>query len=92
MSKENLIQRVEEALNTIRPHLISDGGDIKVVDITADNKVLVKLLGSCESCPMSFMTMKAGVEMSIKSLVPEITSIEAISNEQLAAMQLEVVE
>lgn len=92
MSKENLIQRVEEALNTIRPHLISDGGDIKVVDITPDNKVLVKLLGSCESCPMSFMTMKAGVEMSIKSLVPEITSIEAISNEQLAAMQLEVVE
>ena len=92
MSKENLIQRVEEALNTIRPHLISDGGDIKVVDITPDNKVLVKLLGSCESCPMSFMTMKAGVEMSIKSLVPEITSIEAISNEQLAAMHLEVVE
>ncbi len=92
MSKENLIQRVEAALNTIRPHLISDGGDIKVVDITPDNKVLVKLLGSCESCPMSFMTMKAGVEMSIKSLVPEITSIEAISNEQLAAMQLEVVE
>ncbi|MBK9460584.1 MAG: NifU family protein [Sphingobacteriales bacterium] len=92
MSKENLIQRVEAALNTIRPHLISDGGDIKVVDITPDNKVLVKLLGSCESCPMSFMTMKAGVEMSIKSLVPEITSIEAISNEQLAAMHLEVVE
>ena len=92
MSKQNLIQRVEAALNTIRPHLISDGGDIKVVDITPDNKVLVKLLGSCESCPMSFMTMKAGVEMSIKSLVPEITSIEAISNEQLAAMQLEVVE
>lgn len=92
MSKENLIQRVEAALNTIRPHLISDGGDIKVVDITTDNKVLVKLLGSCESCPMSFMTMKAGVEMSIKSLVPEITSIEAISNEQLAAMQLEVAE
>lgn len=91
MSKENLIQRVEAALNTIRPHLISDGGDIKVVDITPDNKVLVKLLGSCESCPMSFMTMKAGVEMSIKSLVPEITSIEAISNEQLAAMQLEVI-
>ena len=92
MSKQNLIQRVEAALNTIRPHLISDGGDIKVVDITPDNKVLVKLLGSCESCPMSFMTMKAGVEMSIKSLVPEITSIEAISNEQLAAMQLEVAE
>ena len=92
MSKENLIQRVEAALNTIRPHLISDGGDIKVVDITPDNKVLVKLLGSCESCPMSFMTMKAGVEMSIKSLVPEITSIESISNEQLAAMQLEVAE
>lgn len=92
MSKENLIQRVEAALNTIRPHLISDGGDIKVVDITTDNKVLVKLLGSCESCPMSFMTMKAGVEMSIKSLVPEITSIESISNEQLAAMQLEVAE
>lgn len=88
MSKKALIQRVEAALNTIRPHLKSDGGDISVVDITDDNKVLVKLLGSCESCPMSFMTMKAGVEMSIRSAVPEITGIEAISNEQLAAMEL----
>lgn len=79
MSKATLIERVESALNSIRPHLISDGGDITVVDITADNKVLVRLLGSCESCPMSFMTMKAGVELSVKAAVPEITSVEAIA-------------
>ncbi len=74
-----LYQRVENALNTIRPHLISDGGNIEVVEITPDYVVKVKLLGACETCPMSFMTMKAGIEQSIKQAVPEITSIVPIN-------------
>lgn len=79
LEKNILISKVEKSLDTIRPHLQSDGGNIEVVDITDDFIVKVKLLGSCESCPMSFMTMKAGVEHSIKTAVPEIKAVEAIT-------------
>lgn len=75
---ENLKSRVEEALETIRPYLKADGGNIEVVDITAEMVLKVRLLGNCESCPMSFMTMKAGVEEAIKKHVPEILSLETV--------------
>jgi len=74
-----LIERVELSLDTIRPYLNQDGGDIQVVEITEDMVVKVKLLGNCESCPMSFMTMKAGVEASLKKTVPEIRAIETVA-------------
>ena len=76
---EDLVSRVESALDSIRPYLRKDGGDIELVEITDEGLVQVKLVGACESCPMSFMTMKAGVEESIRSAVPEITRIEAIN-------------
>ena len=79
MQKKQLIQRIEQSLDTIRPHLQGDGGDIAVVDVTDDNVVKVKLLGACEYCPMSFMTMRAGVEQSIKTAIPEIRAVEAIN-------------
>ncbi|MFN0276190.1 MAG: NifU family protein [Chitinophagales bacterium] len=75
----DILQKVESSLDTIRPYLNADGGDIKVVEITDDMIVKVKLLGACESCPMSFMTMKAGVEQSIKNAIPEIKGIETVS-------------
>lgn len=78
LSKE-IYDKVESSLNTIRPYLNADGGDIQVVEITDDMIVKVKLLGACENCPMSFMTMKAGVEESIRSAIPEIKSIETVS-------------
>ena len=73
----SLLERVEEALNTIRPYLETDGGNVSVEEITPDNVVRLKLLGSCGSCPMSIMTLKAGIEEAIKKAVPEITGIEA---------------
>lgn len=79
MSKLELVKRVEESLEGIRPFLNNDGGDISIVDITDDNKVLVELHGACVSCNMSAMTMRAGVEGAIKSAVPEITSVEAVN-------------
>lgn len=74
-----LIEKVEASLDTIRPYLKADGGDIEVVEITDDHVVKVRLLGACESCPMSFMTMKAGVEESIRSAIPGIKSVETVS-------------
>ena len=80
MSTDNeLIARIEGALDSIRPYLASDGGDVKVLDVSNDGIVKLELLGACGSCPMSTMTMKAGVEQAIKSQVPEITAVEAIN-------------
>ncbi len=78
MSKETLLERIETSLDSIRPHLQMDGGNIEVVDFTDDHILKVKLLGACENCPMSFMTMKAGVEQSVKMAVPEVKSIETV--------------
>ena len=75
----DLLQKVEDALNSIRPYLEADGGNMLVEEITADNVVRLRLLGSCGSCPMSIMTLKAGIEEAIKKAVPEIVSIEAVN-------------
>lgn len=77
--KQDLLKRVNDSLEGIRPFLNGDGGDISVVDITDDNRVLVELHGACVSCDMSAMTMKAGVEGAIKTAVPEITGVEAVN-------------
>lgn len=75
----NLTEKVEQALETIRPYLIADGGNVAIVEITADNVVKLELLGNCGSCKMSFMTMKAGIEQAIMKAVPQITAVEAIN-------------
>jgi Fe-S cluster biogenesis protein NfuA len=75
----SLLEKVEAALDTIRPYLLTDGGNVSVEEITPDGVVKLKLLGSCGSCPMSIMTLKAGIEEAIKKAVPEITGIEAIN-------------
>ncbi len=75
----DLLQRVENALDTIRPNLEADGGNVSIEEITSENVVRLRLLGSCGSCPMSIMTLKAGIEQAIKRSVPEIESIEAIN-------------
>lgn len=75
----DLTQQVEQALETIRPYLIADGGNVEIEEITADNVVKLRLLGNCGSCKMSFMTMKAGIEQAIMKAVPEITSVVAVN-------------
>jgi len=71
-------QRVLQALSQIRPFLEKDGGDISLVEITTDMVARVKLHGACETCSMSVMTLKAGVEENIKTLAPEIVRVEAV--------------
>tara|TARA_Y100001970_G_scaffold59352_1_gene75498 strand:+ start:1153 stop:1401 length:249 start_codon:yes stop_codon:yes gene_type:complete len=79
MTDQSLIEKVEIAIDEIRPYLEADGGDIKVVSIDNKNIVNLELIGSCETCPMSPMTLKAGVEEAIKKQVPEIKGINAIN-------------
>jgi Fe-S cluster biogenesis protein NfuA len=78
-TRDNLIAEVEAALDTIRPYLITDGGNVSIVEITDANIVKLKLLGSCGSCPMSIMTLKAGIEQAIKKAVPSIEGVEAVN-------------
>ena len=77
--QERLIEEVEAALDTIRPYLQTDAGNVSIVEITEDKVLKIKLLGSCESCPMSIMTLKAGIEQAVKKAVPEIVAVEAIN-------------
>ena len=77
---KDLIRRVEEALQQIRPYLEADGGNVSLIEITPEKVVRLELLGACKSCSMSMMTMKAGIEETIKRAVPEIKEVEAINN------------
>ncbi len=70
---------IQLALNNIRPYLQADNGDIELVEVTDDGIVKVKLLGACEICPLSVMTLRAGVERAIMREVPAVKRIEAIS-------------
>jgi Fe-S cluster biogenesis protein NfuA len=79
MNNNKLKIKVLEALETIRPFLLQDGGDVELVEIDADFIVKLKLLGNCQACSMSPMTMKAGIEEAIKRAVPEIKSVLAIN-------------
>lgn len=71
--------RVNGALDEVRPHLEVDGGNIEIIEISDDMEVVVKWLGNCEFCNMSTMTMRAGIEQAIRNRVPEITSVRAIN-------------
>jgi Fe-S cluster biogenesis protein NfuA len=73
-----LRDRVEQALDKIRPALQADGGDLELVDVTDEGKVTVRLTGACGSCPMSQMTLKMGVEQRLRQEVPEVETVEAI--------------
>ncbi len=78
-TKQELISRVETAIDTIRPYLEADGGNVQVLDITDQGIVELEMLGACGTCPMSAMTLKAGVEDAIMRLVPEISGVKAIN-------------
>ena len=75
MMVEEILQKVEKSLDSIRPYLQDDGGDVEVVSLTEDMKLTVEFVGACSSCNMSNMTFKAGIEEAIKRYVPEITEV-----------------
>ena len=77
---EAIKERVEKALEKIRPYLVADGGDISVVDITDEMVLRVEMKGACNGCPFSMQTLKAGVEMAVRNEVPEITGVVDINS------------
>lgn len=83
-SKEQTIQLIEQALETVRPYLHADGGDVKFLELTEDMTVVLELQGSCQSCPMSAMTFRAGLEESIRKAVPHVNKVVASNVAALA--------
>ena len=74
-----LIEKIEASLDTMRPYLKDDGGNVEVVGINDEMIVEVRLVGACSTCPQSYMTMKAGIEDAVKRAVPEIKGVVAIN-------------
>lgn len=78
-AKEELMGRVQEALDKIRPGLQSDGGDAELVDVDLDTGIAsIRMTGACGGCPMSTMTLKMGIERTVRASVPEIKEVIAV--------------
>ncbi len=78
MEREELLTKIKETLETIRPYLQMDGGDLEFVNLSEDNVVQVRLKGACSGCPGAAYTLKLGVEKKLKEVVPEVASVEAV--------------
>jgi Fe-S cluster biogenesis protein NfuA len=75
---EEIIKKIEQSINEVRPYLQADGGDISLVEVTPDFIVKVKLLGACGCCPHSIQTLKLGVEDKLKRDVPQVKEVVAV--------------
>jgi Fe-S cluster biogenesis protein NfuA len=75
MEKSVVLEKVRKAIESIRPYLKADGGDIELVEVSEDLTVKVKLIGACDGCPFSLQTLKAGVEHAVRKEVPDIKKV-----------------
>ena len=80
ITDKTILDKIEGALDEIRPYLEADEGDIRLTEVTDDMVVKVKLLGACSDCNVSMMTMKSGVEQAIKRAVPDIKEVIDITS------------
>jgi Fe-S cluster biogenesis protein NfuA len=78
MQNEELVSKVKNVIEQIRPYLQADGGDVEYVDISDDNTVSVRLMGMCGNCPHSQMTLKNGIEAAVIRALPEIKAVESV--------------
>jgi len=74
-----LKEKVEKALEEIRPALQADGGNVELVDVTTEGIVKLRLTGACGCCPMSTYTLKMGIETKLKELIPEVKEVEQVA-------------
>jgi len=81
ITDKTIIDKIEVALDEIRPFLEADGGDINFIELTDEMVVKVKLIGACQSCNISMMTLKNGVEVVIKRAVPQVKEVIEISGQ-----------
>ena len=77
-TNEELITKVKNVIEQIRPYLQADGGDVEYIDMTEDKTVNIRLMGMCGNCPHSQMTLKNGIEAAVKRVLPEIKSVESV--------------
>jgi len=77
-ANQELELKVKNVLDQIRPYLQADGGDVEFIEMTEDKVVNVRLLGMCGNCPHSQMTLKSGIEATIKRVLPEVNAVESI--------------
>jgi Fe-S cluster biogenesis protein NfuA len=75
---DNMTEKIEKALQSVRPYLVADGGDVEFVSFNEDGIVEVRLTGACVGCPMSLMTLRAGIERALMRDIPEIKRVEAV--------------
>lgn len=75
---EEVVRKVQNALQQVRPYLQQDGGDVEYVDMTNEGVVMVKLKGHCGSCPHAMQTLKQGIETALKEAIPEVKSVERV--------------
>jgi Fe-S cluster biogenesis protein NfuA len=73
-----MVEEVKKVLDMIRPALQADGGDVELVEVGADGVVKVRLVGACGHCPMSTMTLKMGIERTLKEKVPGVTEVVSV--------------
>jgi Fe-S cluster biogenesis protein NfuA len=78
LHKKDLLQKIASAIDTVRPYLKADGGDVELIDVTDDFVVKVRLTGACDGCPFSLMTLRAGIEQAVRRNVPEIKALQAV--------------
>jgi Fe-S cluster biogenesis protein NfuA len=83
IDKASITQKVEEAIEQLRPFLAADGGNMELVEVTDDAIVRVRLLGACKDCTMSEMTMKAGLEEAVKKAAPEVLRVEEVPSQEV---------
>lgn len=77
---QEVLDKINHAIQAVRPYLIADGGDVVLVEVTDDLSVKVKLVGACQGCPFSEQTLRAGIEHAIRNEVPEIKELIAVSD------------
>ncbi len=76
----HFIARIEATLDTLRPYLEADSGNVSLVEVTDDMIVKLKLLGACSSCSMSMMTLKAGIEQAVLKSIPEVKAVISVKD------------
>jgi len=72
-------EKIQKALDAIRPNLQADGGDVDLIDVTEDGVVKVKLVGACQGCPMSQMTLKKGIQEFLQREIPEVREVVSVA-------------
>jgi len=78
IQRDLVLNNINSAINEVRPYLRADGGDVELVDLMPDNTVRVRLMGACDGCQFSVMTLKAGIEQAIRKKFPEMKELIAV--------------